>query len=130
MRTSHSLKSRYSIIHRSPNDSTLYKSSIALRIIQRSTKFQRYINHSKSHKFCKEVKNNSTLYKSFNVIQIIHVVQIIQRCTTNNSTLCKSCNVVQVIQRSTNHSTENKSFNAIQIIQRSTNHSTQYKLFK
>ena len=45
------LKSRYSIIHRRPNDSTLYKSYFALRIIQGST-------------------NLSTLCKSFEVAQI------------------------------------------------------------
>ena len=91
--TWHSLKSRYSVIHRSSDDSTLYKSSIALQIIQRSI-------------------NLSTMYKSFAVIKILqrriisfNVVQIIQRCTTNNSTLYKSFNVVQNFQRSTNHST-------------------------
>ena len=98
--TWHSLKSRYPIIQRSPNDSTLYTNypshSESFNVVQI---FQRCINHSRLYQFCNEVKNHSTLYKSFNVVQII------QRCTTNHSTRYKSFNVVQIFQRSKNHST-------------------------
>ena len=102
----------------------LYKSSSALQIIRRITNF-------------------STLYKLFEVVQILQrckkklfyvykpfnsVLQIIQPCT-NNSKLCKSFNVVQVFQRSTNHSRQYKSLNEIHMNQRSTNHSTSYKSF-
>ena len=75
--TWHSLKSRYSVIHRSSDDSTLYKSSIALQIIQRSI-------------------NLSTLYKSFEFIQILerskksfNVIKIIQRSTNHSTLYCK-----------------------------------------
>ena len=85
---------------------------------------RRCTNLLRSHKFCTEVKNHSTLYKSFNVIQLI------QR-STNNSTLDKSCYVVQIIQRRTDHSTQYKSFNVVQIFQRCINHYwTLYKSFK
>ena len=68
--------------------------------------------------------NISTLYKSFDVLQILrrskksfNVVQIIQR-RTNLSTLYKSFDVVQILRR------RKKSFNVVQIIQPNTNHST------
>ena len=52
--------------------------------------------------------NISTLYKSFDVLQILRRSK-------------KSFNVVQIIQCNTNHSTSYKSFNAVQIIRRRTN---------
>ena len=99
---------------------------------------QRCTNLSRPHKFCKEIKNQSTLYKSFNVIQIIqrsashstYVVRIIQR-NTYHSTQYKSFNAVQITQLSTNLSTQCKSFNIVQIFQRCTNHYwTLFKSFK
>ena len=49
MRTQHSLKSGYAIIHRSPNHSAYYKSFNVVQI------FQRRINYSKLYKFCLRV---------------------------------------------------------------------------
>ena len=57
--------------------------------------FQHFTNHSRSHKLCKEVKYHSTLFKTFNVVQII------QR-NTYHSTQYKLFNVVQIIHRSAN----------------------------